>query len=164
MHHGPVAKGDALDFSTLIVDKNSNKYSYVYITKLILEYPMKINSNYVPSGVTVPAGAKDEVTVTYSFVKDPTPGKDKMDINVTYNYKYMTALNTAAGSELICDQLNYLNYTSGGSAVYIPGCEAQVDYLNDSIKLNLYFADNSMSYKDLGMIKLRNSYILHDAK
>ena len=160
---GPVAKNDAKDFSTLLVDRNSNKYSYVYVTKLVLEYPMKVNSNFVPSGVTVPTGAKDEVTVTYTFVKDPTPGKNKMDINATYSYKYMTDLNTAAGSELICDQLNYLNYSSGSSSVDIPGCEVQVDYSNDSIKLNLYFADNSMSYKDLGMIKLRNSYILHDA-
>jgi len=51
-----------------------------------------------------------------------------------------------------------------GTSTVVPGCLAQIDAENDSIKLLMYFAENSMSYKDVGMVKLRNSNVLHDAK
>ena len=74
------------------------------------------------------------------------------------DYKYMTDLST---DDIYSKQLNYAEDSSGN---VIPGCEAQIDAQKDSIKLYLYFADKSMTYTDRGMVKVRNSYVLHDAK
>lgn len=103
---------------------------------------------------------KDTVTVTYTFGATGDENKIKVD----YNYKYMTKLNTSNFTGVDNNVVtNKLNYAVSGTNV-VPGCEAQIDAENDSIKLFLYFAENSMSYTDRGMVKLRNSYVLHDAK
>lgn len=103
---------------------------------------------------------KDTVTVTYTFGATGDENKIKVD----YNYKYMTKLNTSNFTGVDNNVVtNKLNYAVSGTNV-VPGCEAQIDAENDSIKLFLYFAENSMSYTDRGMVKLRNSNVLHDAK
>ena len=156
--------------SLMTVSGGSQTYDYLYITKLVLVFSQKIDTSYCDSTTKtkydnlVAAGEKpkDEVTVTYTF--GGGAGHEK-EIYVDYDYKYMTALNTSSFSgidnEVLTKQLNYATDASGN---VIPGCEAQIDAEKDSIKLFLYFADNSMTYTDRGMVKIRNSYVLHDAK
>ena len=146
------------------------EYSYLYITKLVIVYSQKINPKYCDAttksmydaAVTAGNKPKDDVTVTYTF--GGGAGHEK-EIGVNYTYKYMTELNTGSyagiDNDILTKQLNYATDSSGN---VIPGCEAQIDAENDSIKLYLYFADNSMTYTDRGMVSIRNSYVLHDAK
>lgn len=156
--------------SLMTVGPSSTSYDYLYITKLVLVFSQKIDSSYCDSttktkyDAEVAAGEKpkDEVTVTYTF--GGGAGHEK-EIYVDYDYKYMTALNTSSYSGIDNDVLTkQLNYATDASGNVIPGCEAQIDAEKDSIKLFLYFADNSMTYTDRGMVKIRNSYVLHDAK
>ena len=103
---------------------------------------------------------KDTVTVKYTFGE----AGDENKIKVEYTYKYMTKLNTSnftgVDNNVVTDKLNYVVCDDK----VVPGCEAEIDAANDSIKLFLYFSENGMSYTDKGMVKLRNSYVLHDAK
>jgi hypothetical protein len=163
----------AQGFDTLrtVALDGSKTYQYVYVTKLVLVLSQRVDTSYCKSGDLTKYNTdktlygddklKDTVTVTYTFSQG-TDGQNR--ITADYSYKYMTKLNTSeftdADSNVITRKLNY---ATNGTTV-VPGCEAQVDAENDSIKLNLYFSENSMSYTDKGMVKLRNSYVLHDAK
>ena len=160
------------DFGTLstVESGGTMKYKYVYITKLVIVYSQKADESFM-SGTNLTAyntekakpeyGGKkpnDEVTVTYTFGGTGTESQIRCD----YTYKYMNELDTSKYSDnnILTKQLNHA--TSNGTD--IPGCEAQIDAEKDSIKLYLYFADKSMTYTDRGMVKIRNSYVLHDSK
>ena len=162
---------DSLKHTYTEASTGKEKYSYdlVYITTLKLELSQKVDTSNCTSTATYNAdktrfadnNLKDSVTVTYTFSQG-TDGQNQ--IKVDYNYKYMDKLNTTTyvgiDNNVVTRKLNYAT----GSTGIIPGCEAMIDAENDSIKLNLYFSENSMSYTDRGMVKLRNSYVLHDAK
>ena len=157
-----------LSFDTLSKSESDGtmKYKYLYITKLKIVYSQKANENFMDttskSAYTAEKskpeyGGKDpndEVTVTYTFGE----ADHEKEIGCKVEYKYMTDLDT---DDIYSKQLNYAEDSSGN---VIPGCEAQIDAEKDSIKLYLYFADKSMTYTDRGMVKIRNSYVLHDAK
>lgn len=156
-------------FSVLSSGSGSSKsYKYLYITKLVIVYSQRANTDYMSDTSAYNTekakpeyngkAPNDEVTVTYTFGGAGTEKQIRCD----YKYKYMDELNTTkyTDNNILTKQLNYCN--ANGTAV--PGCEAQIDAENDSIKLYLYFADNSMTYTDRGMVKIRNSYVLHDAK
>lgn len=158
------------DFATLSKAETdgSMTYTYLYITKLVIVYTQKADTSFMSDPSTFNAdkakpenngkAPNDEVTVTYTFGGAGTENQIRCD----YKYKYMDELNTSKYSDnnILTKQLNYA--TSNG--VTVPGCEAQIDAEKDSIKLYLYFADKSMTYTDRGMVKIRNSYVLHDAK
>ena len=162
----------AKSFDTLkTVAGGTQTYKNVYVTKLTLVLSQRVDTSYCKAADLSKYNSdktlygddklKDTVTVTYTFGQG-TDGQNR--ITADYKYKYMTKLNTSeftdADSNVVTKKLNY---ATNGTTV-VPGCEAQVDADNDSIKLNLYFSENSMSYTDRGMVKLRNSYVLHDAK
>ena len=86
-------------------------------------------------------------------------------MKVNYEYHAMDKLNSSsyADNDVFAKTLNYVKAGSGGTTTILPGVVCQIDGEKDSIKLDLYFADKSMTYTDRGMIVLRNSYVLHDA-
>lgn len=163
-----VPSGTHLSFDALSKSESDGTmtYKYVYITKLKIVYSQKANTKYMDTTSLSAYNAEkskpeyagknpnDEVTVTYTF---GASGHEK-EIGCKIDYKYMTDLST---DDIYSKQLNYAEDSSGN---VIPGCEAQIDAQKDSIKLYLYFADKSMTYTDRGMVKVRNSYVLHDAK
>lgn len=156
-------------FSTLSSGTGSSKtYKYLYITKLVIVYSQRADTAFMSDTSAYNTekakpeyngkAPNDEVTVTYTFGGAGTEKQIRCD----YKYKYMDELNTTkyTDNNILTKQLNYCN----ANGTTVPGCEAQIDAENDSIKLYLYFADNSMTYTDRGMVKIRNSYVLHDAK
>ena len=156
-------------FSTLSSGTGSSKtYKYLYITKLVIVYSQRADTAFMSDTSAYNTekakpeyngkAPNDEVTVTYTFGGAGTEKQIRCD----YKYKYMDELNTTkyTDNNILTKQLNYCN----ANGTTVPGCEAQIDAENDSIKLYLYFADKSMTYTDRGMVKIRNSYVLHDAK
>lgn len=178
------------ELSTFVPATGKKSYTNLYITQITLVYTQDVDlSNCTASDKTrfntdkttyssgikeVESGGiktvvsdtldytpKDIVTVTYTFGE----AGDENKIKVDYKYKYMTKLNTSNFSGVDNNVVtNKLNYAVAGTSTVVPGCLAQIDAENDSIKLLMFFAENSMSYKDVGMVKLRNSNVLHDAK
>jgi len=153
---------DAIGFENLKI-QSTGEYRNLYITKLVIEYSIKVDNSFTDSVTTE---KMDQVLVTYTFGDENNPSY----IYVDYDYKYMNKLdsshyqdiggNTLYDNNILSKKLNYAKC----DGKVIPGCEAQVDADNNSMKLFLYFADNSMSYTDRGMVQVRNSYVLHDAK
>ena len=68
-----------------------------------------------------------------------------------------------AESKKYAQYSNSFNYVKSGSDT-VSGCVATVDSANGSIGLDLYFKDRNLKYDTLGMIKVRNSYVLKDKK
>ena len=142
----------------------TQKYSYtnVYLTKMIVMYLTPYDSKY--AGATpAPAGTVyDTCKVTYTFLDDET-SPTKAVIRVKTEYKYMSAIDN---DETFTE---YVNYRKNGSDV-IPGVVAQVDGENNAIGLKIYFnkaeGDEAQGRKfnSEGIIKLRNSNVLSDAK
>ena len=87
-------------------------------------------------------------------------------MKASYTYGAMDKLNTVVSgdSDVFTKSLNYVNATISGSSSKVPGVVCFVDGNRDVIGLDMYFAQRSMSYTDNGMIYMRNSYVLHDAK
>ena len=147
----------------------SKTYKYLYITEIVLVLSQNVDTSYCDASSLAKFNSDkaamsslgteptDQVTVKYTFGGSGSENQIKVD----YSYKYMVKLNSSNyDSDILTKKLNYAD--AGG--VPVPGCEAQIDAENDSMKIFLYFAENSMSYTDRGMVKLRNSYVLHDAK
>ena len=146
------------------------KYKYIYITKMIIVYSQRADEKFMSDTSAYEAEKNkaeyldsgklptDDVTVTYTFGGTGTEKQVRCD----YKYKYMDKLDTSnySDNEVLTKQLNYA--TSNGTV--IPGCEAQVDSENNSMRIFLYFADNSMTYVDRGMVKIRNTNVLNDPK
>lgn len=138
-----------------------------YKTKSVVNYVSGHDSNgnelysessHAENETTNSLGLKDEVTVTYTFGDPANPTY----ITAEYDYRYMNKLDTPTSDADAKIVSKKLNYAKDGTTI-VPGCEAQIDAKNDSIKLFLYFDENNMSYTDRGMVKIRNSYVLHDA-
>ena len=181
-YYGSAEKAEEVTFLKSVPTKTNNDfgslskaetdgsmtYKYIYITKLVIVYTQKADTSFMSDASSFNAekakpeyagkDPSDVVTVTYTFGGSGTENQIRCD----YKYKYMDKLNTSKYSDnnVLTKQLNYC--TASGTTV--PGCEAQIDADKDSIKLYLYFADKSMTYTDRGMVKVRNSYVLHDAK
>ncbi len=138
-----------------------------YKTKSVVNYVSGHNadgteqyseSSHAENEATNSLGLKDEVTVTYTFGDSSNPTY----ITAEYDYRYMNKLDTSTSDSDAKIVTKKLNYAKDGTTI-VPGCEAQVNAADDSIKLFLYFDENKMSYTDRGMVKIRNSYVLHDA-
>ncbi len=148
-------------------------YQKIYLKKLVVEYAVPIDASSIP-GATVandtvsftsngeaydlPLSAKDTCTATYVF--------ENNNIYLSRTYKYMTSLNdtyneSSEDEKKQCIYSEKLNYViANGDAV--SGACATVDATNNSIGIDLSFAERSMSYTTNGMINIRNSYVLND--
>jgi hypothetical protein len=145
----------------------------VYVSKMTVQYAVQLDASNVPASVDTSGLAKDAsgnledynldtCTVVYEF--------DKNNMYVTRTYKYMQNLNSTYTGTDDKDKYRYtdaLNYVVLGSGVdgddttnNITGVIATVDAKNNAMGIDLYFADNNMSYTTNGMIKVRNSYVL----
>jgi len=151
------------DFKTLKTLKAGTTDEYeltdVYLKKFQVTYAVPLDPHYVPDGVDTGEDDKDECTVTYTF--------DKNVMKVEMSYKYMSKMNTGESdddSRIYTNQLNYVKMSDTDDAKTVTGAVAQVDAENNSIAITLYFADKSMSYKTIGMVDIRNSFVLYDAK
>lgn len=78
-------------------------------------------------------------------------------ITLKSTYRYMTSLNN---TDVYSDDLNYRK-TSGDD---VSGAVMTFDSANNALALDMYFADQKMSYTSKSMTVLRNSYVLDDAK
>lgn len=148
-------------------------FADIYITKIVFQYNTPLNENYVTDtskivnytytyettdgfgNVTIntaTAKADDYCRTTYEF--------SGTDMNVSTKYGAMDKLDSATG--LYTNTLNYVKSSDAGVG-NLAGVVAQIDGEKDGIKIDLFFADKSMSYTDRGMVILRNSYVLHNA-
>jgi prepilin-type N-terminal cleavage/methylation domain-containing protein len=157
------SQAEYTEFKTLktLVAGTTDKFEYkdVYLTKLKVVYAVPLQNHYVPDGVDTTGLDKDECTVEYTFEGNV--------MKMHMSYKYMQKLNTGDAdddSRVYANQLNYVTVGSGTGEKKITGAVAQVDAEDNSIAVTLYFADKSMSYKTVGMMNIRNSYVLYDAK
>ena len=148
------------DFMTLKTTDGAGTTSYteVYITKLTIKYAVPMDISAVPADKQSEASALsvDTCTAVYEF--------DGKNMYLSRTYEYMTTLNdTASGADksnqLYSSSLNYVELADGTT---ITGAVATVDAENNSIGIELMFADKSMSYTTLGMVNIRNSYVLKD--
>lgn len=138
----------------------STKYTYkdVYVTKMVLMYLTPYDSRYDKDSDAPSGTVYDQCTVIYEFVDG-----SKAAVKVKTDYKYMEAINN---DDVFTE---YLNYKDLGGTI-VPGVVAQIDGENNSIGLKMYFnkaeRDNTQGRKfnSEGMIKLRNSNVLNDAK
>jgi prepilin-type N-terminal cleavage/methylation domain-containing protein len=109
--------------------------------------------------VTLDQDGVDTCTVTYLF--------DGKNMYVGRTYKYMAKKNDMwTGSTTDLSPWLYtssLNYAVCGSNT-VSGVVATVNASNGAIGLNLSFASNRMSYNTDGLVNIRNSYVLKDAK
>ncbi|MBE5945619.1 MAG: type II secretion system protein [Lachnospiraceae bacterium] len=104
----------------------------------------------------------DTLRNIYSFDSD----------NLYYERKYafMTELNDYYNSADADDTLINYTYSSSFSFLNLPdgttvsGCTIVVDAENGSIGLDLNFSDKNMTYTTLGMVNIRNSYVLKAKK
>lgn len=178
----PAEQAACTDFTNF---KLSGGYKNVYVTKMVIKYSVPIEPAYMPTGTQQPVTYADGTTkmkMVYTISDGGTNIKvteDDEDIcTVTFQfdgknmyvgrtYKYMTAKNdmwaasaTDLSPWLYASSLNYMD--CNGDTV--SGVIAQIDAENGSLGIDLLFADKSMSYTTNGMINLRNSYVLKDAK
>jgi len=99
----------------------------------------------------------DYCVVTYEFIDNK--------IYVSRKYLYNTSLNTYATTDkellLYSDDLSYAVCKDG---VKVPGIVAAFDADNGCVGLEMYFNDENMTYGVNQLIKVRNSFVLKEAK
>ena len=124
-------------------------FDKIYVSKIIVGYAVPLDRSLV-SGVTIPSDIdKDLLIEQYDF------NDNKITLKSTY--RYMTSLNN---TDVYSDDLNYRK-TSGDD---VSGAVMTFDSANNALALDMYFADQKMSYTSKSMTVLRNSYVLDDAK
>ncbi|SNU07146.1 prepilin-type N-terminal cleavage/methylation domain-containing protein [Lachnospiraceae bacterium] len=177
----------AFDDSSIKSGSISSGFDFknIVISKIVFQYSVPLNEKFVtdtskidyyeyttesvdalgnPVITTHNEKADDYCVTTYEFV-GPESVSENAKMKVNYEYYAMDKLNSSsyADNDVFAKTLNYVKAESSGSTTVLPGVVCQIDGEKDSIKLDLYFADKSMTYTDRGMIVLRNSYVLHDA-
>ncbi|MCM1273352.1 MAG: prepilin-type N-terminal cleavage/methylation domain-containing protein [Clostridium sp.] len=157
----------------------------LYVQKLIVVSAVPIDLSAVPS---YSGGASGGYTITNAFTHVPDVIKtnvsvtgdtvyseydslvtvftfDEDNLYLEQKYAYMTSLNdyvtdwsdaNAVKRRLYSDSIGY-NTTDGDT---ISGCVAKIDYNNGAIGFDLFFNKKNMTYTSLGMVNVRNSYIL----
>lgn len=95
---------------------------------------------------------------------------DEENMYYERKYAYMTALNDYYDSTDADDKLNFYVYSSSFSYLKfadgstVSGCTLVIDDENGSIGVDLNFSDRNMTYTTLGMVNIRNSYVLKAKK
>jgi hypothetical protein len=160
------------------LDGSTNNYGF-YITRIIVEYSVPLDTYDItqtpkhvydtskldkfthpdsknPGGPDITEYAEDYCIADYKFT-----GKE---VHVSYDYGAMDELDSSGDvddpssvySKLLC----YVDKGNGD----VSGVVGRFDSESDSFELDMYFADKQRNYNDKGMTKMRNSYVLHDAK
>lgn len=129
-------------------------------------YPLKIiirrkETSYDPSNYSA-GKLTDTVVETYTFDENKIRYKEIYTTNQNMNTKTSTTSDQYAAPDLLAAELNYVK--AGNSIPFIPGCRMKFDAESDSVAMTMYFADRSKSYTSDGMVDIKNSYVLHDAK
>jgi prepilin-type N-terminal cleavage/methylation domain-containing protein len=133
-------------------DEGSNAY-------VEADVPTYVITTAAGDTVTLDQDGVDTCTVTYLF--------DGNNMYVGRTYKYMSTKNDMwTGSTSDMSPWLYtssLNYAVCGSDT-VSGVVAAVNVANGSVSLKLNFSAKKMSYTTDGLVNIRNSYVLKDAK
>ncbi len=183
----PAEDSDETAFGALKTTDVHGKVSYtdIYVSKLEIVYTVPLEIGGLPPAERTNTDYRD---IHGDFRKDLTDvckatyTFDKNIVNIEYEYALMTEYNTDTSDP---DNLIYtkdLNYVVLGddpeSGLPVSAVVAEVDAENSSISLDMSFAEiyrnkqnldgsypsTGMNYTSQGMIKIRNSYILEEAK
>ena len=158
--------------STSVLDKSgsTNKYSNIYITKLIVQYSVTLDEKFVTDDTKIEKYVhtyNNGLTDVTEDVKDNDYCICEYNFNnneVTYTNEYgaMEKKNTTGSSDKVYSKI--LNYAKVTDSLEVSAAYANIDGSQDSIGLYMYFDDKNRTYIADGMTYLRNSYVLHDAK
>ena len=157
------------------------EYKDVYVLQMKIKYSVPLELAGLPDSVSGDAefyGADgkfrkdltDDCTATIAFENNV--------MKIKLEYDLMQKYNTNDSDE---DNLVYtknINYIVDSGDVAVPGVIAKIDAENESILLDMHFAQKSgekqkedgsypgtgMQYDSVGMINIRNSYVLKDMK
>ena len=137
-----------------------------HISRIVMLYTVPLKFDYVTNNMLIDdseydatkthkyneAHCKDYCVVDYVF--------NAGEVHARYDYCAMNKLDTDTSdpnNSLLSKSLNY-------DLPNISAVIGRFDAAKDSFELDMYFADRTRSYNDKGMTKMRNSYVLHDAK
>ncbi|MBQ6231029.1 MAG: prepilin-type N-terminal cleavage/methylation domain-containing protein [Eubacterium sp.] len=159
---GDTASGVFLKTVTKSGTNYTSVYRNFYVDEIIVTYSVPYDSSFAGEGVTVPSGTdKDTCTADIIF--------DGNKIYITKTYSYMTKLNstfdeTSSDAEKdACLYTSKLNYATVAMSK-VSAAVATIDVENQSISLELQFADNGMAYNINGITNVKNSNVFIDAK
>ena len=159
-------------------------YTNVFVKEMRIKFSVPLEKGGIPpallgslqtnhpeffEGTKIKPGITDTCTATISFEENVM----KYKLSYEYMSKYDTK-DTDPDNLVFTDCINFI--TIGSEA--IPGVRVQLDAENDAIGLEMHFAQKmknskksdgsypatGMEYNSDGMIKIRNSYVLMDAK
>lgn len=179
--NGTVSPGDVELFSTIDPTKE------IYVTALGVRRAANIDEAMVStiSGTTVKtaqehfSGASQNVTLTDTlgkFIVKDTVVDSYVFIGESMYYgiqhKFMDSaddiLDTSSSDSLekhvYTKALSYVNVSSGGTQVSIPGVRFKVDSANNSIEISMVFNDKKATFTSDGKTSPRNSYVLTSRK
>ncbi len=133
------------DFSEVDAD------TLIYIKKLTIRYSVPLDATQCTTAPSAEV-TKDQCTVVYTF-------EDNV-MKVQKTYQYMDKANLP--DDIYTRILNYVTVNSKS----VSGAVMRIDAGNNGIALDMDFADKNknMSYQSDGMLKIRNSYVLVNAK
>ena len=156
------SSGVYLKETTVSGPDTTSEYLTLYVKEIIVDYSVPYDSSFAGADITVPAGTdKDTCTAHIIF--------DGNKVYITKTYKYMTKLdstfdNTSADAVkdacLYSSKLNYVKIATS----YVSAAMATIDVENQSVSLELQFADNGMSYNVNGITNIKNSNVFIDPK
>ncbi len=154
--------GVFLKKTTVSGSDSSSEYATFYVKQISVKYSVPYDSSYAAEGASVPTGTdKDTCTANIIF--------EGNKVYITKTYNYMTKLNstfdttsTEAQKEacLYSTKLNYVEIATS----YVSAAMATIDVENQSISLELQFADNGMTYNVNGITNIKNSNVFIDPK
>ncbi|MDE6025199.1 MAG: prepilin-type N-terminal cleavage/methylation domain-containing protein [Lachnospiraceae bacterium] len=175
-----VAKGNIKFFSDLAPTDELYVQKLVIISSVPIDLANATTNSYTRIADTLTIANRitinfDKIKIDTSVTGDEVYSEyDTMMTTFTFNeenlyleqrYAYMTNLNDyivdwtdeeRIRKCLYSDSIGY-NKTDGAS---ISGCIAKVDYNKGAIGFDLFFNKKNMTYTSLGMVNVRNSYIL----
>ena len=135
----------------------------VKIVQAVSVDPVTMVSTPVVTATGAPVyTVNDTVRNIYTFDKD--------NLYLERKYAFMTALNdfydsTDANDKMLnymySSSFSYLKFAGGDT---VSGCTIVIDEDNSSIGVDLNFSDKNMTYTTLGMVNVRNSYVLKAKK
>ncbi len=182
---GSVNGTDVVLFSDLTVDKK------IYVSSIRVESAVPLDMNQVPSGnpnVLSDQNIMNSLTNTATTVSCTVKGTERIysindtlvstfcfDGNNLYygrKYAYMTDLNDeldmtdsdSKASHLYNKYFSYRKASAGATDVNVSGCVATINAADETIAIDLYYNQSSMTYTTLGRISTRNTHVLKPRK
>ncbi len=133
------------------------------------ETPVEIVQEMTVDNSGNPIAAKTDAGSPVYNVNDTVRNFYTFDGDTMYlerKYAFMTKLNDYYDSSDAGDKIHNYEYTTSlsylnlNSTTTISGCTIVIDDENGSVGIDLNFSDKNMTYTTLGMVNVRNSYVL----